>query len=196
MKTSLLIVLVAFATTVLTVPAMGGAGGAIGIYQDTGGEDCAVVLTAFELNPIYIVHTDHGGVTASDFSAPLPQCLLDIASEAGWVPNNWSVLVGDIDTGIHVGYDGQCQNGPVLVGYRQVFSTAAVVTACCPFWVQAHQGLEGIFATDCSDPIVDVAAVGLAAYVTVAGSIECHCQTVPTEESTWGGIKDLFSTDQ
>lgn len=200
MKKSLLIALVALcmASTAFAE------GGMIGIFADMEGTNCSVVLPAY--GPIYLVHIGSDGTTGSGGRALKPSPCAAGVIIAGDVGNFPTYVSNDpagglpSQTGWSIGY-GDCQtSGTVLIATLNVLG--GTITGCCAWSVTEDERLEGPdgnpsttpISTDCTPNAIIETVVGLTSQTFTAPSTpeDCPCSIIPVQESTWGGVKELF----
>jgi len=157
--------------------------GSIGLYGDTGGTNCFLNDKTPGLTPYYVVHTGTAGAAASEFAAPKPACLLAMYLSDGGV---FPVTVGTSQVGVSIGY-GSCRVAPIHVLTINYF-TQGMTAACCIYPVLPHPVNGGPWMVDCSQvqfPVGTLKGV-------VNGNDTCTCAMVPTEDTTWGGVKALY----
>lgn len=166
-----------------TVPVF--AQGNIGVYADPSGSSCQIIDQSPGLLPIYVVHIDTPGATASQFYAPIPSCMIG----AAWISdtNVFSVTIGDSQGGVAIGY-GQCLFAPIHVLTINVFGQG-LSDACCGFGVFADPDVTSgqIEIVDCGGTLVF--AGGVTARVNGDGS--CGCAG-GIQSSTWGQVKAIY----
>jgi hypothetical protein len=161
--------------------------GALGTYADPGGLNCNVSDAAAGLLSIYVVQTLTGGSTAVEFASPTPACF--VAPYLSW-SSPFGVSVGDPVTpggGNSTAY-GACLPGTILVGTMSYFAQA-LTGPCCAYPIIPHQVTGSLVAVDCAGPTA-IPMSGLAN--TVNGNVTCDCNTVPTQDATWGAVKSLY----
>ena len=168
-------------------------GGAIGIYADEAGVNCAIDDSTPGVLTFHVVQTNLATAGGIEFSAPLPSCLTGVT----WVGDirYFPVTIGDSQSGVAVGYPG-CLSSPVHV-LSIVAVTQGTSLTCCPYRVlpspAAASGL--IDATDCLPGVNGLlSATSTTAIVNPDG--QCSCMlTVRSEETTWGKLKSLYAAD-
>ena len=183
MKRTLLIAFVA----VLAASQAFAFGGSVGLFASSAGASCAILAGA--VTQPTILHTNSDGTTGSQFAAPVPGCsgllyLTDIL-----IPQ---VKVGATSTGLSVGY-GACVTS---FNIGTIFTQQLVPpTGCCAWSVIAHPGFPDPtpISTNCATPVTEEPAGGGTAIVSANTGL-CPCN-VSTQESTWGGVKELFRSD-
>ena len=166
-------------------------GGTIGVFADNAGTNCSLTATAFS-TAAFIVHFN-STVKGVQFKAPEPMCF------TGWTllsagVNSSAVPVGDFRNGLAMGF-ANCQASPLLCVSLTYYDIAGggqgggSATACCewPVLASAESGLIEI--VDCSDALV----YGTGQSGIFASSDLCPCGISPTENSTWGKVKSLYS---
>jgi hypothetical protein len=158
-------------------------GGSIGLYKDTAGTDCWLNDTTSGLTPYYVVHLNTTAASAAEFSAPKPACVMaTFLSDAAVYP----VTVGGSQTGVSIGY-GSCKAAPIHILTLNFF-TMGMTPQCCLYPVLPHPVNGGPWMVDCSNNQLPAAA----RIAVVNGNLTCTCEIVPTEETTWGGVKALY----
>lgn len=157
--------------------------GTIGLYGDMGGTSCWLNDKVAGLTPYYVVHMNTVSAAAAEFAAPKPACLL-----ATWLSdtNAFPVTIGNSQTGVSIGY-GSCRAAPVLILTLNYF-TAGTTPACCLYPVLPHPINGGPWMVDCTQTQYPV-GTNIA---VVNGNETCTCESVPTEDTTWGGVKALY----
>ena len=161
--------------------------GSIGIYGDALGTDCYISDSIPGLLNVYVVHVNTPAATASQFSVPTPACFLaPFLSSSSPFP----VAIGNPATGIAIGYGG-CFTGPIHVLTLQYFAQG-LTGPCCFIDVFPDVTLSDIQVVDCASNLL--AATALNGVVNGDGSCECGIPpTVPTQDTTWGQMKALYS---
>ena len=174
-----------------------GQAGQLGLFADQAGTNCWLSPIATGVSAFYVVHVNTGGATAVEFSIPQPACYT--ATYLSWAANfpvaSGNPVVGAagppvVLPGASVAY-GACMVGPILVGTVSYFGNTA--DPCCEYPVLPHQ-ITGLMSyTDCGLPFpAKLPLTGVPAYFF--GNATCPCAT-PTHNSTWGGVKSLYSTE-
>ena len=164
----------------------------IGAYSDQAGTSCSFNPANFALVTLYLVQ-DSNGATASKFM---------ISDASGMSPTGTSVTagflsIGSYATGIEIAYP-QCQNTKVVIGTLGYFHQMETMNCSRTVQVVAHPGSEvagEVILVDCNLPFgnIEVAEGGRAWGGTDSEACGgCFEPTVPTSESTWGGIKALY----
>jgi len=145
----------------------------IGIYRDSSGQSC-------RLDPGYstngtIIHKFSLGATGSTFRVDLSHApgSTFIAFHSPFVP------IGDLPTGISIGYGGRCTTGNIVVGTIEAMLSPGYLE------VAPKIGFTVIEYTDCAGMY---SATGGRAFIGDDGD----CVTVATEQSTWGHVKALY----
>lgn len=157
--------------------------GSIGIFADPAGASCNLV-DVNGLGLYYIVHVYTGGATGSEWVATKPACHTGM-----WLSdqNQFSVVLGTTQAGYSVGY-GSCKIGTVHICTMQFFNSGTTGNCCLwkvlPHPANANGRIEG---SDCNFDLIT--PTGGAAYVN--SNAGCNCN-VPTQDTTWGGVKALF----
>jgi hypothetical protein len=182
MKKTLLITLVLMVSASMAF----AQGGSIGIFGDTGGTSCNITDAAPGLLSIYLVHVNTPGATASQFAAPTPACMVGAQYLSQASP--FAVVIGNSQTGVAIGY-GACYTGPVLVLTLSYFA-GGTSSPCCYFQVVPDPLVPSgqIEVVDCAENLLfATGGVGI-----VNADATCLCD-VPTQDTTWGKVKSLFS---
>lgn len=175
--------------------------GRVGIYADTSGYGCNIVDSTPGLLLLHVVHVEHGGATAIQFSAPLPACMLGSTYLSD--SQVFGVTLGNSQTGMASAY-GACRTTPVHVVTINVLAGGQSISCCC-LWVYPSPGVpqQRILATDCDQKLLYVETVE----TVVNGNASCPkclagpslfgwgCLNEPsgTKQSTWGQVKALYS---
>jgi hypothetical protein len=160
--------------------------GGIGLYSDPQGIDCDLFDTVPGLCTYYVFHQMTPGAIASQFSAPLPGCMLaTYLSDTAVFP----VTIGSSQTGVAIGY-GACIAAPIHILSINVFCQG-LTSACCYYPVLPDpQTLSGqIEVVDCANNLL----IGWGGQAVVNPDHSCCCNCTPVEESTWGKVKSLYS---
>ena len=171
----------------LTASMAFGQAGSIGIFGDPNGTDCNLSDVAPGLCTYYVVFVWHSGVTGAQFAAPVPACLGAMYMSDATV---WPVNIGNSQAGISIG-TGQCVVAPTHLLSLNFFCQALTPPgACCYYPVLPHPAavsgvVEGV---DCNF----VATYPTAGTGIVNADASCQCD-IPTQETTWGQVKSLFS---
>ncbi len=171
----------------LTASLAFGQAGSIGIFGDNQGTDCNLSDTVMGMCNYYIVFVWHNGITAAEFSAPTPACLLAMYMSDATV---WPVNIGNSQAGISIG-TGSCQGAPThLLTLNYFCQVLTPPGACCyypilPHPVTASGKIEGV---DCNfQPTYPTGGTGI-----VNGDASCQCD-IPNQDTTWGKVKSLYS---
>ncbi len=171
--------------------AFGQAGGFIGTYADAAAVSC-VALDIGGLLPVFVVQTLSPGSTAASFASPLPGCMLS----SQWLSDTpvFAVNIGNSQLGISIGY-GTCQMSPTHILTINYFVAGQTQICCAHPVVPNPDNPSGQVETvDCQDNLVF--ATGLINQISRPGFGLCLCeQAMPVEESTWGQVKSLYSTE-
>jgi len=159
--------------------------GSVGLFADTGGTDCNLADLTPGLTAYYAVHVYHAGAIACQFAAPKPACLL-----ATWLSDTavFPVTVGGSQGGVAIGY-GSCQGAPTHVLTINYF-TQGLTAPCCVYPVVNDPNIPSgeIEVVDCANNLL----VGTGGVGIVNSSPNCDCD-VPTEDTTWGKVKSLYT---
>jgi hypothetical protein len=196
MKKSLLIALVAVCAASTAFAQNVPVGGSISAYADMEGTNCLITIPSPPaVTTFYVVHIPAPGecVTGGTFAMPYPPCLTAVVTMFPFAPNGATPPGTDVQTGISIGY-GSNQTNPFMSGSQGFFPFGVPLADCCLVSVQdGNAGFE-VAATNCQVPILDVPAQGGGGVVNDVATPTCTCN-VDNEESTWGGIKDLFGAE-
>ena len=161
-------------------------GGSLGIYADVLGADCNLPDQTPGLTTYHVVHLCSAGVTASAYRAPKPACFTGT-----WMSdtNIFPVTIGNSQDGVSIGY-GACRTGPLHV-QSIVFFANGNTPECCLYPVLGMPASGNVEVVDCANTLIS--AYGVTSVVNATGG--CPCGSVRVEESTWGRVKSLYSTD-
>lgn len=161
-------------------------GGSIGVFSDAGGSSCNLTDAAPGLLSFYVVHVLTPGATASQFSAPMPACMLGASylSDTGIFP----VTIGSSQTGVAIGY-GACLAAPIHCLTINYFG-GGLTTPCCYYGVYPDPNLTSgnIEVVDCTENLIT--ATGGVGIINPDGTCQCD---VPTQDTTWGKVKSIFA---
>ena len=179
MKSTLLSTLFLMALTSLAF----AQAGSIGVFADPQGMECNLRDRISGYSYYYLVHLKTGGATGCSFRAPKPACSTgDFLFDEEVFP----MTSGTSQSGVWVGYDG-CYTGTIHV-LTMVFFTYGSSESCCYWPVLGRLPLHPILALDCFDqPMFPSGGQGI-----VQSRAKCNCN-VPTEDTTWGRVKALYS---
>jgi len=183
MKKALLLTLVLVCSATVAF----GQAGTIGLYADPAGADCHIPDVVAGLGTVYVVHTNTAGATASQFAAPLPSCYIGVyLSDTAIFP----VTIGSSQTGVAIGY-GACYGSPIDILHISLFNQALTGPCCAWSVVPDPNVVSGqIEVVDCVNALLF--GNGFTSYIN--GNDNCPC-TVATEETTWGAVKSIYSTE-
>ena len=166
--------------------------GSIGLFTDSGANDCDATLVPFVGFPITIMYykSDSGpdGIFAAEFKLEVPAGQVVISS---FTPSPAiSVTLGDIGTGIACSYGGCTGAGSdyTLVGTVEIMSFVA--TPVQMRILQADALPAPPYAPRvamCDEPARTIVGV-LGGWFTAPDGT-CN---VGTEEKTWGAIKEMY----
>jgi len=169
-------------------------GGIIGLYKDTSGNDCDLVVS--QGDPYFIVHVVHhvweeaAGVV---FSAPPPGC-----SGLQWLADAIDppmIYIGSTRDGIWISYSG-CRTGSVHVMDILTYSYSSP-QGCCE-WQVLYNAMEvepWPFGYSCGENPEHLPAYGERSTITEDGNPvpNCFCyHSIPTEATTWGKVKAMY----
>ena len=121
--------------------------GNIGVYADAAGTDTDVRDTG---NPVtlYVVHKVDNGATASSFKVEAPSGWTRLSAAA-----QFPVAIGDVDTGISLGY-GQCMKEAIHL-VTLTYQTPGNTPAGAKFKISPHATGSGkIEVVDCSQNLL------------------------------------------
>lgn len=167
--------------------------GGINLFQDPGGASCDLVPTGVgTLWSVYAVHVLSPGATACQFSAPVPACA---AGGAMWLSDTgvYGVTIGDSQNGVAIGY-GVCVASPNHVLTINLF-VQGVIPNCCLWPVLPDPNVPSgmVEVVDCANNLLTVSSQASA---VINSDASCDCfEPLPTETSTWGKVKALYSND-
>jgi hypothetical protein len=168
--------------------------GTVGVYGDNEGVNCNYnevgVNFATETAWIVAIAPAHSAV---EYAAPIPPCLAAAVGVAA-AAQGGSVIIGDINTGVSVGY-GVCKNGPWAVGkitwtYVPVAFGGPQIGPCCVYPILPHS-TTGAAMAGCELPTPVKFYYTPITTSTINGNETCDC-AVPVRDSTWGQIKALY----
>lgn len=161
-------------------------GGTIMVFSDTNGLDCDFHDNAPGLCPFYVLHFAMPGATASQFAAPKPSCYLATYLSDTSV---FAVTIGNSQSGVAIGY-GACLPAPVHILTINYFCQG-LTQECCFYDVVADPATPSgqIEVVDCSENLL----IGWGGTSVINPAPWCCCRCTPTEDSTWGKVKSLYS---
>jgi hypothetical protein len=168
---------------------MASAQGRIGIFGDQAGTQCTVADVP-GLVALYVVHINSPGATACEYSAPIPACM-----QAMWLSDGtvFPVNIGNKDTGISTAY-GACRLGNIHV-LTINFLGSGTTGQCCVYPVLPHP-INGLNITDCVTPFPNkLSAPGQSGVINEVNPTCLCADIIPTHNSTWGGVKALWSNN-
>lgn len=164
--------------------------GAINLFSDPSGTSCDLFPVAGTLFFVYAVHVLAPGVTASQWAAPIPACAgpnTIFLSDQAVFP----VTLGSSQTGVAIGY-GACFGSPLHILTIQTLVLAPIPTCCLWHVTGDPNSVSGqIEVVDCANQLHVVPNMP-SAVINPDGLCDCD-EPLPTESSTWGGIKALYS---
>jgi hypothetical protein len=177
MKRALLICCV---ITACASMAFAGAG-AIGVYSASDGTNCNFTDSPGGYIPVYMVHTNSTGATASEFMLVRP---------AGWtflgsIPV-FDLNIGTPEAGIAISYEA-CKIGSFLVYQNNYLGDGTSPTCSNTVYVTAAPDKPGVQIINCTEG--REYSDGGAGVVNGDGTCDCN---VPVEETTWGKVKALY----
>ena len=157
--------------------------GSIDIFADPGLTSCNITTPPAGVFSAYIAHTHVGdGATAVQFKLDTPPTMINV----GEIPS-FQLTIGSTTTGVSISYSA-CKTGTfqiLLVNYVP----GGVTPPCSWISVVPDPSDPGIQFADCSSNTVYLPSAGQAR-VNPDGTCSC---TVPVNETTWGGIKALYT---
>jgi hypothetical protein len=175
--------LIAVGLSALLAGAATAQAGFLGVFRDPGGTVCSFEDRSPGIVPFHVVHVGTGGATACQYSAPKPDCL---AATFLSDTNVFPVTIGGSQGGVSIGY-GTCRTGPIHVQTISYF-TMGTTGACCYYPVLPDPAVGVIGTVDCSfNPSTATGGKGI-----VNSNATCTCN-VPAEDTTWGGVKALYT---
>jgi len=160
--------------------------GSIGIYSDETGTNCNLTATP-GLVFYYFLHVNTTGARVSAWAAPVPTCFP--AVYLGYFTEDpfWFCL-GDPETGIAISYGGECTVGTFVI-LKAIYNVLEPATDCCLWSVGPHPRFGRIEGSDCDfNLILPTGGQGI-----INSNPTCPCGAVPTEDTTWGQVKALYS---
>ncbi len=158
-------------------------GDTIGLFADPGGTDCQINDGQPGLLSIFVVHIATDGAIASEFSAPMPACMVGATYLSDSCP---FLCTGNSQTGTSRGY-GACLSGTIHV-LTMSFFVQGTTELCCAYPVLPHPDF-GLNVFDCDNNPMP----GQASAAVVNGDATCPCQAlVPVEATTWGAVKAFY----
>ncbi|UCH82912.1 MAG: hypothetical protein JSW50_10595 [Candidatus Latescibacterota bacterium] len=182
MKSALLL----FSILVMCSGAASAQSGYIGLFSDPQGIDCDLFDNVAGLCTYYVFHQATPGAIASQFSAPLPGCMV----AAIWLSDTavFPVTIGNSQNGVAIGY-GSCLAAPIHILSINIFCQGLTPT-CCAYPVLPDPAVPSgqIEVVDCDNNLL----VGLGSYASVNPDHSCCCYCTPVDDSTWGEIKSLY----
>lgn len=173
-------------------------GGSIGVFSDGSATNCGL-MDATGVVTLAIVHVLSDGSVGCEYSAPPPPCanwtFLDETPNYG-APNP-GVFQGSSPIGASVGY-GTClfatPPNPVVAHITTMrFSSLGTSSSCCLYTVRDHPGFPATtpISVTCR-PFGRETEPASGGQAIINSNPTCSC-TVPSEETTWGVIKSLYS---
>lgn len=162
--------------------------GSVGMFADPGGMNCNLLDSGGAgVKLYYVVHVNTTGATASQYSAPVPACMLGTGAIYLADTNPHAVTLGNSQTGVAVAY-GACLTGPIHTQTIQVFAMG-ITPPCCYWPVTGDPNLPSglIEGADCSYvTFYPTGGVGI-----INSQPNCDCN-IPAEDTTWGQLKALY----
>lgn len=164
--------------------------GRVGAFGDAAGTTCVITQPpAGGTFYVYLVHIETDGVFGASFWAPKPACLN--ASHLADI-NAFPVVVGTTQTGYGVGY-GTCKTEPFLV-CSILFTSLGPSSDCCVYYILPDPNIGPNADYEFSNCDFETVLGGGKAGV-VNQTAACSCEDIPTEDSSWGKIKALYSQE-
>ncbi|UCH83642.1 MAG: hypothetical protein JSW50_14500 [Candidatus Latescibacterota bacterium] len=164
--------------------------GAVNLFADPGGSTCDLVPVVGGLWSVYAVHVLSPGATASQWSAPVPACALPGGL---WLSDTavYPVTVGNSQTGVAIGY-GVCVPSPNHILTINLFVQAPIAPCCVwPILPDPNVPSGKVEVVDCANNLLQVDSQASA---VINSDPSCDCfEPLPTETSTWGKVKALYS---
>lgn len=137
----------------------------IGVYPEPSGITCGVADSGPGIIPVYVVVHSWSGVMATQFSAPIPDCL----PGATWISDTpvFPVTLGDSQTGVSIGF-GFCFSPSVHVLTINL-RFQGLTEGCCRYAFLPHpqNTLGTVEFVDCDDNLF--AGSDNSSYVTHNG---------------------------
>jgi hypothetical protein len=158
--------------------------GAIAIYSDEGGTNCAFVDNG-SLVQVHFFHLNTNGATASQWKLDLGGLPWTHLGDTF----NFATIIGTSVNGVSIGYGG-CYIAPIHLGVANFFGSTA--PACSPIRIVADPlALSGeIEGVDCvANKMFPTGGSGI-----VNPDPSCWC-TIPVQHTTWGAIKAMYQPD-
>ncbi len=119
------------------------------VYDNPAGDGCGIANSGPGMIPFYVVVESHFGLVGTQFTAPVPSCLVG----ASWLSDNapFPVTIGSSQTGITIGF-GACRVSTVHVLTINV-QVQGSTQGCCRFALLPHPEatLSGVEFVDCED---------------------------------------------
>ena len=147
----------------------------LGVFTDQTASNCN--LAPGFTGTAVVMHKFTLGTTMSRFRLEFP------AGSSFFAFNTPFVLVGSIQSDASVAYL-QCLQVSVVVGTITAFLTEGIL------WVKPADGFSDVIVSDCA--FVETSATCGAAYVGIPDPYCPTCQTVATDQTTWGAVKSLY----
>ena len=148
----------------------------LGVYSDGSGASCA--LAPGFTSTATVLHKFTLGTRGSSFGLELPAGSVFFGFSTAFSPP----LPPEAGT-ITLDY-GTCLQGSFVVG------TIVAILEPGTLWVRPGGGLANVMVTDCD--LVEKAATCGGAYVGPNLGYCPSCETVATEQTTWGAVKSLY----
>ena len=161
--------------------------GSIGVFGDPAGMTCDIYDYVPAVVDVYVVHVFTPGASACQFMVDDSGVYMMYLAES---VNPFYIGIGYSRSGISIAYNG-CVPSPNMV-LTMTYFFQALTPPCSYIKVVPHPTASppGLYVWDCAFPAPNMlTATGGTAIVNPTAS--CMCD-VPTEETTWGKIKNLY----
>ena len=181
-------VLVLSAVLVVAASSAFAQAGAINLFEDIDGLSCSLYDTG-GLMMVNAVHVLTGGATASQWCAPLPNCMVG----ASWISDTpvFPTTVGNSQIGVSIAY-GSCLGSPIHILTINLYGQAATTTCCIwPILPDPVTPSGYIEVVDCASNVM-ISPTWPSAMVNPNGGCMCN-PPVAAEETTWGQLKATYA---
>jgi hypothetical protein len=157
----------------------------IDLFADVDMSACGLVDDREGVVSVYAFHMASEGVTAVEFSAPLPECWEGATWVGDYVPSPFLSL-GNSQSGLSIAYT-RCEEPPIYVARIDYLTTGAAQTSCI-YQVTP----DATRMADCEFEMHNVAP-GSHVVINPSPSNPCHVSPpTPARETTWGRVKAMF----
>jgi hypothetical protein len=157
----------------------------IGLFTDTGYDECKLNDTGSGVVSIYVVHTATTGSVASQF-----RVIGDAGVTLSYIDEStqWPLVIGNSQTGVAVTYGGECRFSDILVITINYFAMGSSTT-CSTLRVtpDPYAPTGTIEVVNCSQSRLE--AIGAHLVVNSDGTCECGPST---QFTNWGVIKAKY----